>query len=247
MRTLHLTSPHTSGRDVRELQSLLVLRGHLSGRIDGEYGPVTAQAVYRAKYWLGYASRNVDHSAGALLVSFLNRTRQPTLAMKARQALRLRRRAERPLRVKALENLSAHLGAKEFPPNSNRVSWASEWYGVIGPWCAMAVTRAYVDAGSKAFERAKRYAYCPFIVADARAGRNNLTLASDPKPGDLVLYDWDRDGVADHVGLFERWRSFSEFDAIEGNTAVGNDSNGGEVMRRTRTRSLVIAFVHVGK
>ena len=31
--------------------------------------------------------------------------------------------------------------------------------------------------------------------------------------------------------------------AIEGNTRVGNDSNGGEVMRRTRKKSSVICFV----
>jgi hypothetical protein len=248
MRTLALTSPHTHGPDVLALQWLLKQRGYLKDKQDGEFGPLTAQAVQRAKFWLGY--RKPDQRAGGLLVAYLKHERKPTPAMRARAALRLRRKKATPLRAKALVNLTRHLGEKEFPPDSNHVPWASDWYGVIGPWCAMSVTRAYVDAGSKAFARGKRYAYVPYIVGDARAGKNGLTLTTMPEPGDLVCYDWEKNGVADHVGLFEKWIAGgegSEFLAIEGNTAVGNDSNGGEVMRRTRKRSQVQAFVHIGR
>jgi peptidoglycan hydrolase-like protein with peptidoglycan-binding domain len=248
MRTLSLTSPLMHGSDVIALQWLLHQRGYLKDKQDGDYGPMTAQAVYRAKFWLGY--RKPDHSAGGLLKAYLKEERKTTSAMRARATARKRKRAQTPLRVKALANLKRHLGEKEFPPGSNHVPWASDWYGVIGPWCAMGVTRAYVDAGSKVFKRGSRYAYVPFIVGDARAGRNNLTLTMMPKPGDLVCYDWQGDHVGDHVGLFERWIAGGEgieFHAIEGNTALGNDSNGGEVMRRTRKRPQVQAFVHVGR
>jgi len=236
------------GKDVLALQWLLLQRGYFHETRDGEYGPATAQAVYRAKYWLGY--RKPDHIAAELLVSYLKHERRLSPLMKTRAAARRKRSAETPLRVKALVNLTKHLGDKEHPAGSNRISWASFWYGVIGPWCAMAVTRAYVDAGSKAFAKGSRYAYVPFIVNDARAGRNNLTITTHPQPGDLVCYDWQKDGVADHVGLFENWISGgegTEFHAIEGNTSVGNDSNGGEVMRRVRKRGLVQVFVHVGR
>ena len=114
----------------------------------------------------------------------------------------------------------------------------------------MAVSEWYIDVGSKTFSLGWRYAYCPFIVSDARAGVNNLTITNHPQPGDIVLYDWQRDGVADHVGLFERWIAGGEgieFTAVEGNTSVSSDSNGGAVMRRTRKRSQTIAFVHVGR
>jgi hypothetical protein len=111
----------------------------------------------------------------------------------------------------------------------------------------MAVTRAYVDAGSKAFARGQRYAYVPYIVHDARAGANGLAITHDPKPGDVVCYDWDGDGVADHTGLFDHWNGGNDFVAVEGNTALGNDSNGGQVMERTRHRSNVQAFVHVAR
>lgn len=246
-RRLHLTTPLMHGTDVKMLQARLQRHGFLKDGTDGEYGILTAQAVHRAKFWLGYTTP--DQSAGALLLDYLN-GREPTAAMKRRAAARKRARKAIPMRVRALQNLIRHLGEKEHPAGSNRVPWASEWYGITGPWCAMAATRVYVDAGSKAFVRGKRYAYVPFIVADARAGRNNLTVTNHPEPGDLVCYDWEHNGVADHVGLFESWIAGAEgieFHAIEGNTAVGNDSNGGEVMRRNRRRSLVQAFVHVGR
>ena len=62
------------------------------------------------------------------------------------------------------------------------------------------------------------------------------------QPGDIVIYDWGRDGVPDHCGIIETVGGSSVV-AIEGNTAVGNDSNGGEVMRRTRTLSQIIGAV----
>ena len=243
MRTLHLTSPLMRGDDVANLQKLLRAKGWYRDTIDGIYGPLTAQAVWRAKWWLGYVK--ADHNAGDLLISYLDGRRRQGPQMLAR--VRLRMRAGAPLRQRALDKLTGKLGTKEDPAGSNRC-WASEWYGVIGPWCAMAVTWAYAQAGSAAFSRGQRYAYVPFIVADARAGRNHLTMTTDPQPGDLVAYDWNSDGVSDHVGLFEKWASGSRdaFTAIEGNTAIDNDSNGGEVMRRNRVRSQVQAFIHVG-
>jgi hypothetical protein len=73
-----------------------------------------------------------------------------------------------------------------------------------------------------------------------------MAITTNPQPGDLVCFDWEGNGVADHIGLYEKDLPGSEFQTIEGNTSVGNNSNGGEVMRRKRNRSQVQAFVHVG-
>jgi hypothetical protein len=92
-----------------------------------------------------------------------------------------------------------------------------------------------VDAGgSPSFAKASAYSYCPYIVSDARNQRNGLSVTGSPVAGDLVLFDWGFDGTYDHIGLFEKWVSGNAFTAIEGNTSVDNDSNGGEVMRRQR-------------
>jgi len=238
-----------TGPDVTAAQHALAANPFgtfFTGAIDGVYGPLTAQAVHRAKYWLGYPLGECDQSYGAAIASYLTGTQPLPPANELRREARLK--PKQPLRVAALANAKTQIGVKESPPTSNRVAF-SEWYGVIGPWCAMFASWCYVEAGSTVFVRGKEYAYVPYIVADAKAGKNNLTVTHAPQPGDLVCYDWNRDGVADHVGLFSAWVSESAgtFEAVEGNTAVGNDSDGGEVMLRSdRTRSEVIAFVHVG-
>ena len=157
-------------------------------------------------------------------------------------------KVRKPLRLRALDHARGQLGVKESPAGTNRVKF-SRWYGMTGPWCAMFATWAYAMAGSHELRRGFRYAYVPFIVSDARARRHGLKTVSyfRARPGDLVCFDWDG-GVADHVGILEKkvrpWgRGY--FQTIEGNTALGNDSNGGEVMRRRRHKSQVQAFVRV--
>jgi len=127
------------------------------------------------------------------------------------------------------------LGIKESPPNTNQCKYTN-WYGLVGPWCAMFVTWCDQtgENPTSTFVKGNKYAYVPYIVNDARLGKNGLSITSDPKAGDLVCYDWDRNGEFDHIGIFENWTSGRVFEAIEGNTAIGNDSNGGEVMRRQR-------------
>jgi len=115
----------------------------------------------------------------------------------------------------------------------------------------MFVTWAYETTGdSPSFVKGKSYSYVPYIVNDARAGRNGLSVTSSPNAGDLVCYDWGNgsgyaDGVYDHVGFFEAWVGSRTFNAIEGNTAVGNDSDGGEVMRRQRDAGTIPGLVFV--
>ena len=248
-RVLHLTTPYMSGPDVTLAQQTLASNAYgtfFTEVVDGVYGPETAQGTYRAKYWLGYPLKQCDQMYGAVLAAYLEGAKKLPAGNLTR---RLQRKTpQEPLRALALAKAKTQLGVKESPPSSNRVAF-SEWYGVIGPWCAMFATWCYVESGSKTFIRGKDYSYVPYIVGDARAGKNNLTLTTAPQPGDLVCYDWDHDGVADHVGLFNAWvsQSAGTFEAVEGNTAVGNDSDGGEVMlRNDRNRSEVIAFVHVG-
>ena len=148
------------------------------------------------------------------------------------------------VRELALLRAIEELGTAEYPHGSNLNPYG-EWYGANGqPWCAMFTTWAYVLEGSVRLARGTRYAYVPYVVADARARRYGLSTTDDPIPGDLVCFDWELDTVYDHIGLFERWTATSTFDAIEGNTSTSNNSNGGQVMRRSRSRAGV-TFVRV--
>jgi hypothetical protein len=157
----------------------------------------------------------------------------------------------RTTRQRALAGAVSHLGDKEQPPDSNRTKYG-KWYGIDGqPWCAMFVSYCFeVDAGgSPSFAKGESYAYVPYVVNDARNNRNGLSVTSQPVPGDLVCFDWGRDGTYDHIGLFEGWVTAApgSFYAIEGNTSPSNNSNGGEVMRRARqTTGQGTVFVRVG-
>lgn len=246
-RTLHLTSPLMSGTDVMLAQRRLrgenrYDRNFLPGTQDGEYGPMTAGAARAAKWWLGYPKSRCVGTYGSMLESYLAPGgRKRSLAMNLRAAYRRREARRKQYRLAALTQARTQVGITEMPAGTNQVKF-SAWYGLVGPWCAMFVSWCYTQAG-----RPLHYAYCPYIVADAEAGRNGLRAipASAVVPGDLVLFDWDGDGVADHVGLFVGGRADAAFTTVEGNTSLSNESNGGAVMMRTRVLSQVRAFVAV--
>lgn len=253
-----LTSPTTKGTDVKAVQGALhesPFGNFKPGAIDGEYGEQTAGATRRAKYWLGYPAGDVNERYGEVLHEYLTGKRKLPATLRARRYARVRQAGETPLREKALKLAKTQLGTKESPPGSNIVKY-STWYGLVGSWCAMFVTWCYEKTGdTKSFEKGSKYAYTPYMVRDARAGVNGMSLltVNEVKPGDVVMYDWGGAGLTggyyatDHTGLFEKWtnKAKGEFTAIEGNTAVGNDSNGGETMRRTRTIGFVSALIRV--
>lgn len=135
-----------------------------------------------------------------------------------------------------LDIARAELGTKESPAGSNKVKY-SIWYGLTGPWCVMFVMWCCQQAG---VDLPIRTASCSALKAAAQSA--GMWVTGSYQPGDIVIYDWGRDGVPDHCGIIETVGGSSVV-AIEGNTAVGNDSNGGEVMRRTRTLSQIIGVV----
>jgi len=245
-RTLAITSPPMHGVHVTYAQKMLNEYGVWVGAIDGVFGEFTGRACSEAKYKLGYAKSNIKPTYGTQLDRFLNGTLKQTIAMKIRAKQRVRKQ---PLSATVISVAREYIGVKESPAGSNRVLF-SDWYGIIGPWCAMFVTYCFVKAGSKAFARGERWAYCPFMLADARQQKNGLSVVSsrDAVRGDIVLYSWKQDGVANHVGIvLTPVDANGNFTTIEGNTSASDYSNGGEVQVQSRNLSTVIAFVRVIK
>ena len=136
-----------------------------------------------------------------------------------------------------LEIARGELGTKESPAGSNRVKYAT-WYGLPGqPWCVMFVMWVFAQAGAAL---PTRTASCTLLMNAAKKAGTWVT--SGYLPGDVVIYDWGANGVPDHCGIVES-ASGSAVTAIEGNTAVGNDSDGGEVMRRERQTRQILGAV----
>jgi hypothetical protein len=147
---------------------------------------------------------------------------------------------------RALAEALRHVGVKESPPGSNRTPFG-RWFGADGvPWCAVFVSYCFdVGAGvvlcrgwHGAGVGSRGVAYVPTLSAWLRA--TGRWVEGPPRAGDLAIYDWDG-GVPDHVGIVIRAVG-GGFESVEGNTAVGNDSDGGEVMRRRRTLRQATGF-----
>lgn len=126
------------------------------------------------------------------------------------------------------------LGTKESPAGSNRTKYGA-WFGLDGqPWCMMFVQWVFAKAG---VELPVKTASCGAFMRAARASGQWVT--GDYQPGDVVIYDFPGGAATDHCGIVEAFGRASVV-AIEGNTAVGNDSDGGEVMRRTRSADWIV-------
>jgi hypothetical protein len=247
---LELTTPRIQGQRVKDCQWLLAgnnrfagLATYKDGAIDGDYGPLTAQATYRTKYWLGYPDRDINRSFGQQLYQYLLKS-DPIVKLPAEFASRRKQRleaAEQSVGRKALEHAVTQIGTVESPFGSN-VQKYGLWYGMNGvPWCAIFCSYCFGHTGTTRF----RYSYVPAVHSDAQYCRNRLCVVRSPSPGDMACYTFG--GVADaHIEFFERWIvQGSTFSAVGGNTGEGNDANGGAVMRRTRYVSNVNAFVRL--
>lgn len=244
MRTLKLTSPLMKGTDVKTAQKALKKFNVWVGPIDGVFGEMTARACSQAKYMLGYRANNITPHYDEDLDGFLRGTRKPTILMRQRAKSRFTKAKPRD---KAADVARSYIGVSENPPKSNRVMF-SLWYGLIGAWCAMFVTFVFVTVKSKVFKRGEKYAYVPFILEAAKHPHNNdfaLVPKGNEATGDLVLFDWDKDGIPDHIGIIDVAGVNGVFYSIEGNTSGTNPSDGGMVARMERNYDDVIAFVRV--
>lgn len=151
--------------------------------------------------------------------------------------------------AKALAEARRHLGVRESPAGSNRTLFG-RWFGVDGvPWCAIFASYCYERGAGIVLCRgwhgagvyAKGVTYVPTLEAWLRASGCWLDADEIPRAGDLAVFDWNG-GAPDHVGLVEHPLGRGRIATVEGNTGVGNDTNGGAVMRRERSFAQIVGF-----
>mgnify|MGYP002512385912 CR=1 FL=1 len=130
------------------------------------------------------------------------------------------------------------IGVKESPANSNMQKYGKE-YGANGTaWCCQFVWWVFKHAGaSELFYGGKKTAYCPTLMNYYK--KQGQFFTKDFKAGDIIFFDFNGNNQPDHVGIVERVSGSTVY-TIEGNTSTTNDANGGQVMRRTRTKSTII-------
>ncbi len=135
-----------------------------------------------------------------------------------------------------LDTALAELGYRESPPGSNRTKYG-RWYGMDGqPWCMMFVQWVFDKAGA-ADLLPLRTASCGMLMRSAKAA--GCWVTEDYRSGDVVIFDFTGQKTrTDHTGIVIERRGDSLY-TVEGNTADGNDSNGGQVLTRLRPLSAV--------
>lgn len=127
------------------------------------------------------------------------------------------------------------LGVVELPSGSNRQKYG-EAFGMNGhPWCMMFVWWVFREAGFNLYKTAS----CTTLAT--RYKQAGQWVTSGYKPGDIVMFDFTgRRAKTEHVGIVESVSADGKtLTTIEGNTGAGNNANGGAVMRRKRSVSLV--------
>lgn len=103
---------------------------------------------------------------------------------------------------------------------------------LTAPWCAMFASFVLKAAGVKAGE----YAYCPTWVNKFKADKQ---WGSVPRIGAVAFYDWDGDGLSDHVGIVVKVGA-KQVDVLEGNTSSGGNKN--VVAIQHRSKGLIMGY-----
>lgn len=113
----------------------------------------------------------------------------------------------------------------------------SDWYGLPSEsWCDMFVSWVAHTAGAAGI--VGKFAYCPSHVDWFKArGQWGKT----PKPGAIVFFDWNGDGVADHVGIVEKVNANGSVGTIEGNSTNPNGGPYG-VFRHTEWPRYILGY-----
>lgn len=99
-------------------------------------------------------------------------------------------------------------------------------------WCDAYVSYIFNEAGNASlFCGGKKQTYCPTTIKllSKELAQVPLYLAM---PSDVILFDWDRNGVPNHIGLVRSKVSTSSINTIEGNTS-------NKVMYKTRPAKYV--------
>ena len=120
--------------------------------------------------------------------------------------------------------------------------WKAAGFGSYVDWCAIFVWWIIrKDGYYKYMATGKNPFYVPNVVTWAK--KHDLVIPmSKAEPCDIVVYDFNKNKVGDHIGVL--WKTGKgSFKAIEGNTGGGK----GKVKKRTRYPEQVLCCIRLHK
>lgn len=99
-------------------------------------------------------------------------------------------------------------------------------------WCDAYVTYIFHKSGNASlFCGGKKQTYCPNTIKILRKELAEIPMYL-AMPSDIILFDWDRNGVPNHIGLVRAHNTTDSIHTIEGNTS-------NKVMLKTRPAKYV--------
>lgn len=150
------------------------------------------------------------------------------------------------MRDKITQIAISQIGVKEDPEGSNCVKFNTWFYdkvvkGKEYPWCGAFVSWVFNQAGCKlpVIDYSRGFAGTNYAMNNLHKWGVKVDQ-SNVLPGDVVFFDFDNNKRWDHTGIYLAKISSGMFQSIEGNTGIGNDSNGGMVMKRIRRYSSAV-------
>lgn len=144
-----------------------------------------------------------------------------------------------------LELADKQVGTMDKPIGSCNNKYNTAYYGgkVNNPalaWCVVFIWWLFRELGSSAqFCDGKKMASVP---ATYNWFKQSGQLVSKPEPGDIVFFDFNRNGTPDHIGVVAEPKSNGGCVSYEGNTSDASQANGGTVQKKTRTKAQIFAY-----
>lgn len=234
------------GPEVHALQSMLSRAGFDPNGVDGHFGPETRKAVTAFQR---EANLDVDGVVGTNTWRALDETAsessprapvaEPIAAPAPTPAPRVTgpSSASTDFRRELLDVARREIGTHEATDHNDGA--VTKYPGAFGrgveKWCADFTSWVSKQAGGE-----MNQPYTPSVVKELKS-RGLWKGRADPEPGDLVLFDWNHDKVADHIGLVETVNDDGTIGTIEGNTD-NPDTGVDGVWRRERNISTVLGF-----
>ena len=205
-RVLQLANPPVKGMDVLEAQKLLLRNPFGSfnpGKPDGQYGALTAGAVMRAKWELGFPATARNSTFGPNIKAFLSGKKPLPAAFKARRAKRMKEATSQQAIRKRIVNWalwgcknSGHIGYSQ-NGNVRLAALGRKATLPLATDCSAFATLCYCWAGAPNPNAAGKYdPRQPTFTGSMLAHCRRIPRAA-VQPGDLVV--WTPPGTGQHV------------------------------------------------
>ena len=100
------------------------------------------------------------------------------------------------------------------------------WYGFHSrvDWCAIFVSWCANECGLIDNGSVPQFAYCPYGEQWFKEQGKWVDGSYEPVPGTIIFFDWENDGITDHVGIVESCENGTVY-TIEGNSGDAVEAN----------------------